>query len=48
MLRILNAPNFKEILIGAIEQGGIAEAAISSMIETIHSMIDTSLFSVTN
>ncbi len=43
-----SAPNFKETLISAIKQGGIAKAAISGIIETIYSMINTSLFSVTN
>jgi hypothetical protein len=40
----LSAPNFEKTSIVAIKQGRIAEVAISSVIETIDSMINHSLF----
>jgi hypothetical protein len=43
-----SAPNFEETLMVAIKQGGTAEAAISGMIETIDSIINTILFLVVN
>ena len=42
----LSAPNFEETLMVAIKQGGTAEVAISGVIETIDSMINTILFLV--
>jgi hypothetical protein len=38
------APNFEEILMVAIKQGGTTEAAISGVNETIDSMINYCLF----
>jgi hypothetical protein len=43
-----SAPNFDEILSVAIEQGGIAEAAIDGVNETIGSMINRSSFLFTD
>ena len=38
--------NFEKTLIVAIKQGGIAEAAIGSVIETVNSIINRTLFLV--
>ena len=42
----LSAPNFKETLIAAIKQGETAKAAIGSVIKTINSITNYSLFLV--
>ena len=44
----LSAPNFKKTLTVANKQGGTVEAAISGVIKTINSIINYSLFFISN